>query len=170
MPDLKISFATDRDLKNIIKIYNYYVKYTNMTLDWDEISEENMKKKKDHLAQNQLPFLVAKKRDQVIGYAYADYFRPRKGWSHSLESSIYLDIEHCGQGYGSQLLLFLIEACREVGAQNLISVVTKNSNVIKPNASEKMHQKIGFQSIGILENVGYKNDQWHNIALFQYKL
>lgn len=45
------------------------------------------------------------------------------------------------------------------------------SKVTLPNEkSEKLHYSLGFNLIGTYHNVGYKNDNWYNVGLFEKEI
>ncbi len=51
-----------------------------------------------------MPYLVAEVADSIIGYAHCNWFKPRVGYRFSVKSTIYLDRDMCGKGFGRQLL------------------------------------------------------------------
>ncbi len=154
------------DIEQITQIYNYYVKNSTATFDWDELGFDDMQGRVDKILQKNLPFLVLEQNNMILGYAYAAPFRERKGWSWAVEDSIYLHHNHGGKGYGQKLLGALIEICSQQDIRVMIAVISAKKNT----ASLKLHQKMGFDKVGIFSDIGYKQGEWQDIVIMQKKI
>ncbi len=113
-----------------------------------------------------LPFYVAVSGDAVVGYAWADWFRPRPGYRFTLEDSIYVADGHQGQGVGKCLLTRVIEAAQARGYKQMIAVIGDIENT----GSVGVHKACGFQYCGILKDVGFKFDRWLDTIYMQRAL
>ena len=63
------------------------------------------------------PYLVAERQGLVVGYAYANAFRPRPAYRFTVEDSIYVAPAAKGTGVGRALLDRLIAITTEPGPE-----------------------------------------------------
>ena len=87
-----------------------------------------MARRRDDVLSKGLPWLVAERGGQVLGYAYANHFRPRRAYRFCLEDSIYLDPGAQGQGVGRLLLAELLAQCEARGARQMLAVIGDSAN------------------------------------------
>jgi L-amino acid N-acyltransferase YncA len=113
-----------------------------------------------------LPWLVAERSGTVVGYAYANHFRPRLAYRFCLEDSIYLDPAARGQGTGRLLLTELLAQCEERGARQILAVIGDSANV----GSIAVHRTCGFESVGLFNAAGWKFGRWLDVVLMQRSL
>ena len=103
------------------------------------------------LDQPRLPWLVATRGDDVVGYAYASRHRARRAYRWSVEVSVYLREREQGRGTGRALYAELLGEVRSLGYAMALADITL------PNASSvRLHEAMGFQPIGVFSSVGYK--------------
>ena len=110
--------------------------------------------------------LVAEREGQVLGYAYANYFRPRMAYRFALEDSIYLAPSAQGQGVGTLLLDELIRQCQALGARQMLAVIGDSAN----QGSIRLHAKAGFEATGVMRSVGWKFERWLDVVIMQKTL
>ena len=91
--------ATMEDAERILEIYDYYVKNTAITFEYETPSLDEFKDRMEKTMQC-YPYLVILKDDHVEGYAYAGAFVGRAAYGWSCETTIYLDhnVQKCGMG------------------------------------------------------------------------
>ncbi|MBV7297048.1 GNAT family N-acetyltransferase [Enterovibrio paralichthyis] len=162
---MTIRTATAADLPAINAIYNHYVKHTSITFDYDEWEIERREAWFNKLTDSDGYYHVLVKEDdqgEVIGFAYNGEFREKLAYKVSSEITIYLHHECHAKGLGSALMQTLLEKMAHSPVKRAYSVITL------PNpASIRLHEKFGFQQVGILTNVGYKFDQFHSVAILE---
>jgi L-amino acid N-acyltransferase YncA len=164
MKPLQIRQATPLDAERLCEIYNWYIQNTVITFELEPILSTEMS---ERLAQKleKYDWLVGEYNQEIVGYAYAGSFRARAAYDHSTESSVYLDHTKTGQGFGMVLYGAMIDRCRELGFQELIG------GVALPNdASVKLHERLGFQKIGVFPRVGFKFDRYIDVGFWQMSL
>ncbi len=81
----------------------------------------------DVLGRN-LPWLVAEKDGEVLGFAYANWFKPRPAYRFSAEDSIYVADAARGMGVGRKLLAELAVQAEAVGVRKLLAVIGDSAN------------------------------------------
>jgi phosphinothricin acetyltransferase len=110
-------------------------------------------------------FLVAERGGEVVGYAYACPYAERPAYRWAVETSVYIDDAHHGEGLGRALYTQLFERLRDQGFRVAIAGVTL------PNvASVRLHESIGFEPVGVLRGIGWKLGAWHDVGLWQLRL
>lgn len=156
----------------MVRILSHYVETSIVTLDTEVPSTHAIRTKIETLQAFGAPFGVMRGLDStMIGYAYGAPYRPKKGYNSSVELSIYLDHAHTGQGYGSQLLNWLVNACRLAGFKLAISVITVDPAIGAENMpSGKLHRTAGFQCVGTIPTVAKKFQQYWDTATFTLDL
>jgi phosphinothricin acetyltransferase len=110
-------------------------------------------------------FLVAEEGGEVLGYAYACRWAERPGYDWAVETSVYIGAEHQGRGVGRALYAELFERLTAQGYRIAVAGVTL------PNpASIALHETMGFEPIGALRNIGFKDGRWHDVGYWQRDL
>ena len=109
MPTIRPSRPSD--LPAITAIYAHHVLQGTGTFEIDPPTESEMAARRDDVLAKNLPYLVAvDAQGQVLGYAYANWFKPRPAFRFSAEDSIYILDSARGQGLGQRLLQELMHA------------------------------------------------------------
>ncbi|MGI9372580.1 MAG: GNAT family N-acetyltransferase [Hyphomicrobiales bacterium] len=145
--------GTTDDLSQIVEIYNYYVRETAITFD---IKPTSVGARAAWLAQfsdegpHQL--IVAETNGEIHGYAYAAAFRPRPAYARSVEVTIYLKPGAEGRGLGRKVYERLLKRIDESGAVHRAYAVIGLPN----EASILLHERMGFQRLHVLSEVGHK--------------
>lgn len=161
-----IRSATDADLPAIADIYGWNVRHGTGTFELDAPSVADMTVRRQEVLSRSLPWLVAEREGQVLGYAYANYFRPRMAYRFALEDSIYLAPSAQGQGVGTLLLDELIRQCQALGARQMLAVIGDSAN----QGSIRLHAKAGFEATGVMRSVGWKFERWLDVVIMQKTL
>jgi len=166
MPTLTIRPSTADDLPALTRIYGHAVAQGTGTFELEAPDEAEMAQRRDDVLAKGLPWLVAERDDQVLGYAYANHFRPRRAYRFCLEDSIYLDPAAQGQGIGRLLLAELLAQCEARGARQMLAVIGDAANL----GSIALHRACGFEPAGLFKAAGWKFDRWLDVVLMQKSL
>lgn len=168
--NLKLSFgrrenmirsAIVSDAKAICDIYNHYVHNTIITFEEEPVSVAEMQNRIVEVTDS-LPWLVLEEQGDVIGFAYASKWKSRCAYRFCVESTVYLAPHLTGRGNGRQLYEALISDLR---SRSLHSVV---AGIALPNpASVALHEKMGFEKVAHLKEVGWKFDQWIDVGYWE---
>jgi phosphinothricin acetyltransferase len=108
---------------------------------------------------------VAEADGQVIGYANWAPWKPKDGYRHTVEDSVYLTEGHQGRGLGAELLTVLIAGAGESGAHVMMSCI-EASNA----RSVALHERLGFQLVGTAREVGTKFGRWLDLTMMRLPL
>lgn len=163
---LRIRPSTDADLPAIQAIYAQAVLEGTGTFETEVPAVDEMARRRAEVLGRGLPWLVAERDSVVLGYAYANYFRPRLAYRFCVEDSIYLAPAAQGQGVGRLLLAELIARCEAAGARQMLAVIGDAANA----GSVGVHTALGFQHTGVLKSAGWKFGRWLDVVLMQRQL
>jgi L-amino acid N-acyltransferase YncA len=163
---LLIRPSTQADLPAIARIYGHAVQHGTGTFELDVPDEATMAQRRADVLDKGLPWLVAERQGQVLGYAYANHFRPRRAYRFCLEDSIYLDEAARGQGVGRLLLAELLAQCEARGARQMLAVIGDSANA----GSIGVHRACGFEDAGLFKAAGWKLGRWLDVVLMQKSL
>jgi len=152
------------DASACAKIYAPYVRDTTITFE-ESVPEPSDFTARIAAARRQHAWLVAEVSGAVVGYAYAGPYRPRVAYRFSCETSVYLDRDQRGRGWGRTLYSALLDRLGEMGYRTAVAGAT-----LPNDASERLHRSLGFEPIGVFRRVGYKFDQWCDVAWVQRDL
>jgi L-amino acid N-acyltransferase YncA len=165
-PSLLIRPSEPADLAAITRIYAHAVNHGTGTFELDAPDEAEMAQRRAAVLANGLPWLVAERDGAVLGYAYANHFRPRRAYRFCVEDSIYLDESARGQGAGRLLLAELMTRCEARGARQMLAVIGDSANA----GSVGVHRACGFEPVGVLRSAGWKFGRWLDVVMMQRSL
>jgi phosphinothricin acetyltransferase len=159
----RIRAATPEDAAAIAGIYRYYVE--NTVISFEETAPDADQLAARMLAEPRLPWLVVEIDGAVAGYAYASRHRARDAYRWAADCSIYLSPGIQRGGWGRRLYTELVDLLRTLNYTAAFAGVTL------PNpASERLHEVMGFQPVGVYRGVGYKADRWWDVGWWQLDL
>ena len=166
MPPLILRPSTAADLPAITQIYGIAVTEGTGTFELEPPDGADMARRRDDVLAKGLPWLVAERDNVVLGYAYANHFRPRLAYRFCLEDSIYLAPLAQGQGIGRLLLAELLAQCEARGARQMLAVIGDSANL----GSIAVHRACGFEPTGSFKAAGWKFERWLDVVLMQKSL
>ncbi|WP_151524503.1 GNAT family N-acetyltransferase [Serinicoccus kebangsaanensis] len=156
--------GTARDGAACAAIYAPFVRETAVTFETDPPPGEELARR-IAAAQQQHAWLVAERGGALLGYAYGGAYRPRRAYSRTAETSVYLAPEAAGQGVGRLLYGALLDRLRELGYGTAVAGMTP------PNpASAALHRSLGFTLVGSFQRVGRKFGRWHGCDWWELAL
>ncbi|HOC13408.1 MAG TPA: N-acetyltransferase family protein [Propionicimonas sp.] len=157
--------ARPEDLPALLEIYNDSV--VRDTASWDLLPWSPVQHAEWYATkvEHGWPVLVAEVDGEVAGYATYGQFRPKAGFTLSMEHSVYLRPAFQGRGLGRALMTAIIAAARENGVHVLIGGLSADND-----ASFALHRSLGFVEVGRLPEVGRKFDRWLDLVFVQLTL
>ena len=126
MPNIRPS--TDSDIPAITAIYQHHVLHGTGTFEIDPPTEADMATRRADVLARGLPWLVAEKEGQILGFAYTNWFKPRPAYRFSAEDSIYVADSARGMGVGRKLLAELALQAEAAGVRKLLAVIGDSAN------------------------------------------
>ena len=107
-------------------------------------------------------WLVAEVDGSVAGYAYSSPHRERAAYASSCDVAVYVDPAHARQGIGRALYAELLPLLAGKGFHAAFA------GIALPNeASVGLHEAMGFTSVGIYREVGWKLGAWRDVGWWQ---
>jgi phosphinothricin acetyltransferase len=158
--------AEGGDLAILQRIYAWHVRNGSASFEEEPPEAAEFERRWRQVTELRLPYLVAERSGEILGYAYAGPYRPRSAYRFTVEDSIYLDPKAVGQGTGSALLAALIERCTQAGKRQMLAVIGDSANA----ASVAVHRRHGFRMVGTIEAAGFKFGRWVDTVLMQRPL
>src|SRR5438105_6989007 len=159
MPRIRPSL--DSDLPAITAIYAHHVLHGTGTFETTPPTESDMATRRADVLAKGLPYLVVVDGGRVLGFAYCQWFKPRPAYRFSAEDSIYLHPDSAGKGLGKLLLTELMRQAETAGVRKLIAVIGDSGNA----GSIAVHKTLGFESVGVIRNCGWKFNRWLDITI-----
>jgi len=160
--ELTMRLATTADADAVARIYNHYVTETIVTFEEKAISASEMARRIQEIGSASLPWLVAERDAQVVGYAYACRWHARSAYRFSAEITVYLDPGRSRLGIGSQLYGQLFPILQARGIHAVIG------GIVLPNeASVALHENFGLSKVAHFKEVGFKFDRWIDVGYWQ---
>jgi len=153
--------VTKDDAASICSIYNHYVEHTFISFETQQVSSEAMQKR-ICLTTEQYPWLVYEIDNKVVAYAYANLWKSRAAYCHTLETTVYAAPDLRAKGIGTKLYQALFEELEATSAHSLLAVIA-----LPNKASVSFHEKMGFVQVGDFKEVGKKFDQWIDVGYWQ---
>ena len=163
---LLIRPSTADDLPAISAIYGWNVLNGTGTFELEPPSASEMARRRDDVLSKRLPWLIAERAGAVLGYAYANHFRPRPAYRFCVEDSIYLAADAKGEGVGRVLLAELVARCEAAGARQMLAVIGDSANL----GSIGVHRRLGFEHVGVMKSAGWKFERWLDVVVMQLEL
>lgn len=158
MSDIHVRNVSINDAEAILSIYEPYVEKTAISFEIEVPSVDEIANRITKYTQTH-PYLVAVLNDKVVGFAYAAPFSPREAYQYSSEVSIYIAEDIKYQGLGGLLYDALEKKLVASGVVQVISCITA-SNI----ASLNFFERRGFKKAGLIPKIGYKFEEWHDVA------
>lgn len=151
--------AKPSDLPAIVEIYNHYIEHSYATFDTEPFSPEQRTSWFAGFDRPSRQCLVAVDEGRVQGFACSGVFKPKPAWDSTVEVSVYLDPDAAGQGVGGALYRDLIPRLDDAGVHRAAAIVAL------PNpASIALHQRFGFEHMGVISEGGFKLGQYWDVA------
>jgi len=155
------------DALGICHIYNPYILQTEITFEEEPLQEAEINDRIQTIQRSGLPWLVTIEENtgELQGYAYASPWKARSAYRYTVETSIYLAPAWQGCGLGQTLYQTLIQQLKTQGIHSVIGILAL------PNpASIRLHEKLGFQPVGQIQDAGFKFNRWIDVGYWQLML
>lgn len=157
--------ADNADAPAIAAIYNPYITDSCITFEEVPVTPADITERMQQVQQQGLPYLVACRDGQVMGYCYATPWRVRSAYRFSVEVTVYLPSDAHGQGIGTALYQALLSQLTAAGYHLAIGGIT-----LPNDKSVALHEKLGFSQVAHFSEVGFKQGAWRDVGYWQRKL
>lgn len=158
---LVFRFAVAEDAKALSDIYAYYVMETPISFEYIPPTPEEFSERIKKISAL-YPYLVCEHNGEPVGYAYASEFKARIAYQWDVETSIYIDEEYHRMHIASAFYRLLLRMLKLQGFYKAYALIT-----VPNEASESLHRKVGFETIGIFPQTGFKLNEWRDVAFME---
>jgi phosphinothricin acetyltransferase len=158
--------ALDSDAPALAAIYGHHVLHGFGTFEEVPPSVQEMAARRAAIVAHGLPYLVAVRDGEVLGFAYAGPFRPRAAYRYTVEDSVYVAPQAVGQGVGKAVLEAVLISCEALGLRQAVAVIGDSENA----ASIALHRALDFVPAGVGKGFGYKHGRWVDVVWMQKAL
>ena len=158
---MQIRKARLTDIPAITEIYNEAVLTTTATFDTEVKSDEERRVWFENHGERH-PIIVVEYEQKIAAWGSLSAWSPRAAYDNTVESSLYVKSEFRGKGIGRALQNALIELATEIGHHTLLAQITTENEV-----SIALHEKTGFRTVGVLQQVGKKFGRQLDVAILQ---
>lgn len=164
MPAPMIRLAAQTDLTAINEIYNHYVLHSTCT--YQEEPSTAAEREVWFLSHGpKHPITVAEAEGQIVGWASLSPFHTRSAYRRTVENSVYVRHDRQRQGIGLALLADSVERAMTLGHHTIIAGIDREQA-----ASVNIHQRLGFEPVAHLKEVGFKLGRWLDVVYLQKML
>ena len=159
--------AERNDVPAMLDIYNYEVINGVATLDIKPREVCEWYEWYDVHAKNPHHIILAAETDGVVaGYASLSEYRQKEAYKSTAELSVYVGADFRRMGIAASLLDRIIKFAKEEDTlHTIVSVITAGNE-----ASEKLHEKFGFDFCGTIKEVGVKFGKYRDIDNYSLKV
>ena len=146
---MQIRIARQKDLKQIVAIYNQAIADGNCTADIEPLTvEERQEWFDNHTPPERYPIYVMEEdadTDIVAWCSLSAHRRGRMALQHVAEISYYVDKNHRGKGIGKTIMQYALQKAPTLGLHNLFAILLDTNQI----------------SVALLEKNGYS--QWGHL-------
>jgi L-amino acid N-acyltransferase YncA len=159
---MRIRDATDADVAAILVIYNDVVTNTTAIYDQRPSSLDERQAWFDARRRNNLPVLIADLDGEVAGFSSFGEWRSRWGYRFTVEHSVHVRADCRGRGFGRALVEALFPRAAALGMHTMIGHIDSAAT-----ASLRLHEKMGFRTIGTFREVAQLHNRWLDVVAMQ---
>jgi L-amino acid N-acyltransferase YncA len=155
--------AQERDLPEILAIYNDVIATSTAVYTMEPVT---LAERADWFAQRRkrdFPVLVAVEGKIVLGFSSFGEFRGAfNGYRYSVEHSVHVRADARGRNVGGRLVEALFPLAAALGKHAMIGAVDAAND-----GSVRFHERLGFERVGNLKEVGHKFGRWLDLVFMQ---
>jgi phosphinothricin acetyltransferase len=148
---VQVRDAREEDLAGVLAIYNDVIATTTAIFRDEPATLEDRREWWQARAAQGFPVLVAIEDDAVVGFASFGDFRAWPGYRYTVEHSVHVRADRRGSGVGQALMHPLIARARTLGKHVMMAGVDADNA-----GSIRFHERLGFERVGHLREVGFK--------------
>jgi L-amino acid N-acyltransferase len=159
---MQIRDAAEADLPGLLAIYNDVIATSTAVYSYTPMTLADRTQWWQARVGQGYPVLVAVDQSGVLGFSTFGDFRSWPGYRFTVEHSVHVRADYRGQGVGRELVKALFPRAAALGKHVMIAGVDAANE-----ASIRFHERLGFEQVGHLREVGHKFDRWLDLVFLQ---
>jgi L-amino acid N-acyltransferase len=160
---MEIRNASAQDLSEILAIYNDIIATSTAVFATEPVTVEDRRTWMRARQAAGYPVLVATSHEKVTGFAsFAEFRGAWNGYRYSVEHSVHVHSGARGRGVGSALVRALFPCATELGKHVIVGGIDAANTT-----SRQLHERLGFELVATLPEVGRKFGRWIDLVFMQ---
>ena len=162
---IEVRDAIADDLPAILEIYNDVIATTTAVYRDDPATLDDRQAWWQARVTQGYPVLVAHDDGAVLGFASFGDFRAWPGYRFTVEHTVHVRSDCRGRGVGHLLMTDVLRRGRELGKHVMVAGVDAENA-----GSIRFHERLGFERVGHLREVGFKFGRRLDLVFLQKML
>jgi len=162
---IEVRDAIADDLPAILEIYNDVIATTTAVYRDDPATLDDRQAWWQARVTQGYPVLVAHDDGAVLGFASFGDFRAWPGYRFTVEHTVHVRSDCRGRGVGHLLMTDVLRRGRELGKHVMVAGVDAENA-----GSIRFHERLGFERVGHLHEVGFKFGRRLDLVFLQKML
>ena len=160
---MELRDATEDDLPQVVAILNDVIATSTAVFSDEPVTLEDRRRWRAERVARGYPVLVAADGDRVLGFGSFGEFRTSpSGYRFTVEHSLHVAREARGGGIGTALIEELLRRARALGKHVVVGAIDAANT-----GSLRLHERLGFERVAHLREVGFKAGQRLDLVLVQ---
>lgn len=159
---MELRTATLDDAEAIRALYNHEVLTGTATFDLRPRTPEEQRRWLADRAGAHAVLVAAGEGGELLGFGALSPYRDRPAYRTTVEDSVYVAPGAQGQGVGRGLLDGLVDTAVARGFHTVVARISDHNE-----ASVALHERCGFEVVGVEREVGRKFSRWLDVIVMQ---
>jgi phosphinothricin acetyltransferase len=158
----EFGLAREDDLQEIGKIVNHYIERGTSHFGTTALDERDVRAFARHPMH---ACFVGRREGELVGAAWSAPHKTREAYAWTVDVAVYLKPGEGGAGLGKLLQARVVRCLKAQGYVSALAVI------VCPNeASVRLHESLGFEPVGVMPNMGFKQGRWHDVGVWHLRL
>ncbi len=150
----------------ILDILNDAIVHSTALYDYQPRQMQNMVTWFDAKRAGHFPVIgIEDEQGTLLAFGSYGAFRAFPAYKYTVEHSVYVHKDHRGHGLGAHIMQALMTAAKEQDIHAMVGAIDASNA-----GSIALYERLGFQHVGTLPQVGFKFGRWLDLAFYQLLL
>ena len=165
-PHQLVECRVERHADAILAIFNEAIVTSTALYDYQPRAPQSMITWFEAKRKGNYPVVgIEDEQGKLLAFGSYGSFRAWPAYKYTVEHSVYVHKEHRGQGLGRQVLQALIARAQAQQLHALVAAIDASNT-----SSVTLHERLGFQHVGTMPQVGFKFGRWLDLVFYQLLL
>ena len=161
-----VECSYDRHGERVLEIFNHVILTSTALYDYAPRDLKQIEAWFSNKSVGRWPVIgIESSQGDLLAFGSYGPFRNFPAYKYTVEHSVYVAEPFRGKGLGRSILQLLIEQAQRDQYHALIGAIDASNQ-----PSCRLHEKLGFELVGTLPQVGFKFGNWLDLALYQLTL